>query len=348
MAPVWSYQPLKGLLTAYILGISPLYFSLPSIYYIPKRLRPHPNWSIRTSLGRAFYYQLFKYATMIRLAPQYAVKSNDLKDRFVMVKPSSSDLYTGILKHPIIKPSRKFVLYLPGGAYVFATIPSKAGVFPSTLFEKGMDAITFFGQYRVAATPETRFPAAIQDAVTFYLYLLDLGIPAKNIIVSGDSAGGHLVLALLRYIEDSKTLLPRPRGAISWSPWVNMTASAMLAYKKSPNNSTDLVPYTILEWGIEAYPPPSDESSSQVQAYLSPALYPFATKTPLLLQAGSVEVFHADIRAFAQDMAAMPGSRVKYHETADAPHDLSLCGGTLGLEKEAVDVIKVADGFFDT
>jgi acetyl esterase/lipase len=365
MAPIWTFQPFKGLLTVLVIIISPLYFSILSIYYIPKGLRPHPNWSWHTSLGRAFYFLMFRYATAVRMAPDYAVTAGSLNERFVMAKPASSDKYTGILDHPSIKPipfgaiwfpnaptaedihTRKFVLHLPGGAYVIASPPSTTGVFPSSVFSKKINAITFYAQYRVAATPDTRFPAAIQDAVTFYAYLLDLGIPAKNIIVSGDSAGGNLVIALLRYIEENKGL-PKPCGAISWSPWVNVTPSAISAYKGSASNSTDLVPWQILEWGLGAYPPPSSESSSsEVQAYVSPAQHPFSTGTPLLVQAGSAEVFLQDIQAFAKDMARIEGNQVKYCETLHAPHDLILCGKILGMVKETEDVVEAAKGFFN-
>jgi acetyl esterase/lipase len=123
-----------------------------------------------------------------------------------------------------------FVLHLPCGAYVIASPPTTTVIYPGSVFAKRINALTFYCQYCVAATPDTRFPAAIQDAVTFYAYLLDLGIPAKNIIISGDSAGGNLVIALLRYIEANKGLLPSPRGAISWSPWVDVTSKAVKRY----------------------------------------------------------------------------------------------------------------------
>lgn len=46
----------------------------------------------------------------------------------------------------------------------------------------------------------------------------DLHIPPENIIVSGDSAGGGLTLALLMYLRDND--YPLPSGAILMSPWV--------------------------------------------------------------------------------------------------------------------------------
>ncbi|KAF2796961.1 hypothetical protein K505DRAFT_334743 [Melanomma pulvis-pyrius CBS 109.77] len=159
--------------------------------------------------------------------------------------------------------------------------------------------------------------------------MLDLGMPARNIIISRGSARGNLIIALLRYIETNKGLFPSPCAAISWSPWVNTTNSAVSAYERSAKNRTDLVPWHILEWGLGAYPPPSDKSSSEVQAYVSLAQYPFSTCTPLLFQ----------------DMAVIEGNRVKYCETPHAPHGLILCG-ILGMVKEMEDVGDVAHEVF--
>jgi acetyl esterase/lipase len=92
--------------------------------------------------------------------------------------------------------------------------PEQTGQAPGATYGRSLNALTFLAQYRVANTPATRFPAALQDAVTFYSQLLDLGIPAKNVVIAGDSAGGNLVLALLRYIEANPTLIPHPRGVL--------------------------------------------------------------------------------------------------------------------------------------
>lgn len=71
--------------------------------------------------------------------------------------------------------------------------------------------------YRLA--PETCFPGPLHDAVSAYFRLTEeLHIPPENIILSGDSAGGGLCLALLMYLRDND--YPLPSGAILMSPWV--------------------------------------------------------------------------------------------------------------------------------
>jgi len=71
--------------------------------------------------------------------------------------------------------------------------------------------------YRLA--PETHFPGPLHDVVLAYFRLIDeLHIPPENIIISGDSAGGGLSLALLLYLRDNA--YPLPSGAVLMSPWV--------------------------------------------------------------------------------------------------------------------------------
>lgn len=127
MAPIWSYQPFKGLWTAWILGIAPLYISLLSLYYIPKRSRPHPSWSFQTSLGKAIYYQAFNFLSKIRVVPTYNTNSAGLNERFVMVNPASSDISTGILKHERIKR-------VPFGAIWFPRAPTAEEILSCKIF----------------------------------------------------------------------------------------------------------------------------------------------------------------------------------------------------------------------
>lgn len=77
----------------------------------------------------------------------------------------------------------------------------------------------FMPQYRLSSHADCQFPAALQDAVTSYSYLTqELGVPGSKIILSGDSAGGNLVLALLRYLADytERLALQVPSAAWLW------------------------------------------------------------------------------------------------------------------------------------
>ena len=76
-------------------------------------------------------------------------------------------------------------------------------------------------------TPENAFPAALFDALADYAYLVRVvGFKPENVIVSGDSAGGHLALALARYLSlNNFADLPKPGGAILMSPTVEWAST---------------------------------------------------------------------------------------------------------------------------
>ncbi|KAJ7246254.1 hypothetical protein B0H12DRAFT_1126387 [Mycena haematopus] len=114
----------------------------------------------------------------------------------------------------------RVVLYIHGGAFFLSSAASQRLI--SIPLSKYTDARVFALDYRLA--PETRFPGPLHDAVSGYLRLVeDLHIPAENIIVCGDSAGGGLSLALLMYLRDNA--YPLPSAAILMSPWVDLTMS---------------------------------------------------------------------------------------------------------------------------
>ncbi len=82
-----------------------------------------------------------------------------------------------------------------------------------------MDVLCF--DYRLA--PEHPFPAAHEDALKAWDYLMLLGYGARDIIVAGDSAGGNMALSLVHRLKMQERLLPR--GLVLMSPWTDLTAS---------------------------------------------------------------------------------------------------------------------------
>ena len=68
------------------------------------------------------------------------------------------------------------------------------------------------------------FPQQILEALSAYQYLLKtMDIPPSQIVLVGDSAGGHLALALQRYLSETQSL-PSPKGMILLSPWCDLSA----------------------------------------------------------------------------------------------------------------------------
>src|SRR5207237_7168848 len=75
--------------------------------------------------------------------------------------------------------------------------------------------------YRLA--PEHPFPAAVEDAVAAYRWLLDRTIAPARIVIAGDSAGGGLTVATLLALRDAD--VPLPAAAVCISPWVDLSCS---------------------------------------------------------------------------------------------------------------------------
>ena len=113
----------------------------------------------------------------------------------------------------------KVILYFHGGAYVLGSCRLHRWVVSKFVRNSGINALQV--GYRLA--PENPFPAAFDDAMAAYGWLLDSGVRPENIVLAGDSAGGGLCLAALLAIRDRN--LPRPAAAVVLSPWTDLKCS---------------------------------------------------------------------------------------------------------------------------
>ena len=86
---------------------------------------------------------------------------------------------------------------------------------------KGQELLGRLVEYRLA--PEHPYPAAVEDAVKAWDYLMYQGYGARDVVVAGDSAGGNLALVLTHLLKEAGRRLPR--ALILLSPWTDMTAS---------------------------------------------------------------------------------------------------------------------------
>lgn len=111
------------------------------------------------------------------------------------------------------------IFYLHGGGYVFGSPRSHSPFTYALAKESGADVFSL--DYRMA--PEHPFPAAVDDAVAAYEWLLRHGCEPRHMMISGDSAGGGLTLALLLSIKARG--LPMPAGAVLLSPWTDLATT---------------------------------------------------------------------------------------------------------------------------
>jgi acetyl esterase/lipase len=117
------------------------------------------------------------------------------------------------------------MLHFHGGGYLCGTAAETdlTSSIPKALVMHSAVHHILSVDYRLA--PMAPWPLALLDAISAYRYLVvDLGIPERDIIVIGDSAGGHLALALTRWIRDegSHVGLHIPRALVLMSPWCDV------------------------------------------------------------------------------------------------------------------------------
>lgn len=184
--------------------------------------------------------------------------------------------------------SQATLLYLHGGGYVIGSPKSHSHLVAQFVSATGMTA--YSADYRLA--PEHAFPAAIDDAVLAYRALLDQGIPANKIIISGDSAGGGLTMATALKLKAEG--LPQPAGLFVISPWANLQQEGASYAAKA--EADFIVDKASLDRWAAAY---LGDASAQ-DALASPVLADLTGLAPILIHVGSEEVLLADSLRLAE------------------------------------------------
>ena len=174
------------------------------------------------------------------------------------------------------------LLFLHGGGYVSGSLASHRHVVAQVGREAGVR--TFALGYRLA--PEHPFPAALEDTLAAYRYILDSGISPNQIVLAGESAGGGLALATALSLREAGTPLP----CCLWlsSPWVDLALTGSTLTSKAAVDP--LLSRTYLAEVAAAYLSGADPNASLVSA-IHADLSGFP---PMLIQVGSAEVLLDD------------------------------------------------------
>jgi len=191
------------------------------------------------------------------------------------------------LRSPAAEPGR-VVLYLHGGGYVIGSPRSHRHLAAAIATAAGASALLL--EYRCA--PESPFPAAVDDAVAAYRWLLDQDIPAGGLVIAGDSAGGGLTVATLLALRDGGA--PLPAAGVCISPWVDLTCSGASYATKAA--SDPIVKKTGVEEMARAYLGTADRRTPLA----SPLFADLRGLPPLLIQVGSEEVLLDDATQLAK------------------------------------------------
>ena len=174
------------------------------------------------------------------------------------------------------------ILHCHGGGY-----STGSSLYARTLTSKlaaatSMDVLCF--DYSLA--PEHPYPAAAEDAMRVWNYLMLLGYGARDVILSGDSAGGNLALSLVLKLKSQERLLPR--GLVLMSPWTDLTSSGESFVSKA-----ELDPVLNREYidrMVNAYCPCKDRKDP----FVSPLFGDFYGFPPVYIQAGENEILLSD------------------------------------------------------
>ena len=174
------------------------------------------------------------------------------------------------------------ILYLHGGGYVLGS-PDSHRHLVAALSEEASAAVLSL-RYRLA--PEHPFPAAVEDAVTGYRWLLAQGFTPARIGIAGDSAGGGLAVATLLALRDARD--PRPATGICLSPWVDLTCSA-----RSYPDKADADPM-VQQQGVLLFASQYLQGKDPKTPLASPLFADLKGLPPLLIHVGSEEVLLDD------------------------------------------------------
>lgn len=226
-------------------------------------------------------------------------------------------------------PYQGVILYVHGGGFVFGSLRSHVGLVRRLSAGSGLAAL--FVEYRLA--PEHPFPAAPDDVLAAYRYLLDEGIDPGRIVLAGDSVGGALIATLLGDIRQIG--LPSPAGALLMSPALDVTASRAVQIDRVRRD-----PMLSPQYGLRCAASYLAGASAQDPrvAVLDQDLSKWP---PVLIQVGDTECMLGDAQALAD---ALSQHKVAYRLEI-WPGQVHVFQSFTGMLPEAREALKIGGTF---
>ncbi|NVM18756.1 MAG: alpha/beta hydrolase [Candidatus Lokiarchaeota archaeon] len=182
---------------------------------------------------------------------------------------------------------QKILFHLFGGGYIMGNLDTRRWI--ASLYMRGTNLRCLNVGYRLA--PEHPYPAALEDSITVYKWLLTQDFDPQNIIICGESAGGGLAMATMLKIRELE--LPMPAAAVMISPWVDLEGigrSLRTNYKYEPTVAEGSKLMAVLYAGKKGKNDP----------YISPIYAELEGLPPLLFQAGGIEVIRDEVVSCAE------------------------------------------------
>jgi monoterpene epsilon-lactone hydrolase len=216
------------------------------------------------------------------------------------------------------------VYYLHGGGYIFQ--PRQPDYLAGQVAQAAHSR-TLTLSYRLS--PEHPFPAAVEDALAGYRFLLNQGISPSRLAVAGDSAGGGLALALLLSLRDARE--PLPALAILLSPWVDMECQGGSMTTNEPYDYLSQQMTLLWAGWYLGDADPRDPLASPINARLDGL-------PPLYIQAGGAEILIDQIKAF-EVQAKADGARIQLEVWKNMIHDFQAFNTLIPEGRQAIERI---------
>lgn len=183
------------------------------------------------------------------------------------------------------------VIYLHGGGYYAGSLTTHQGLAARISREAAVPLLLV--DYRLA--PEHPFPAAVQDAVQAYRWLLREGFSPERIAVAGDSAGGGLTVAAMLDLKASGD--PLPAAGVCFSPWLDLALTGESVRARA--SADPILRASDLPFVAKCYL----GSANPETPTASPLYGDLAGLPPILIQVGTHEILFDDSRRFAERAA---------------------------------------------
>lgn len=222
-------------------------------------------------------------------------------------------------------PKDKVILYIHGGGFISGSCLTHRMHVMKFVMGSGIKALLF--DYRLA--PENPFPAALDDCVTAYDYLLKAGYAPENIVLCGESAGATLTLSTLKALRDKGYACPC--AAVSISPVTDLSCQAE---SFQTNAKHDIAPMNSWSVWTAMYIADTDYHNE----YLSPQFGNLKHLPHIYLCVGTHEIHLDDTLAFAEK-ASKQGTPITLKKWKNMVHAFPILSPLFREAKEAMDDI---------
>jgi acetyl esterase/lipase len=217
----------------------------------------------------------------------------------------------------------KVLLFFHGGLFNMGSTHSHQDLCQQLSQVTGCSILSV--DYRLA--PEHPFPAALEDGINSYRWLVKEGFSPQDIVVTGISAGGNLALATLLALKRKKKTLPW--AAVALSPILDLTFPVVYQHLKDVQDWLD---YDSLHKLMGSYLWGQDPGNF----LLSPVYGDLEGLPPIFLQAGSCELLLCDVNRF-RDVAIEQEVKVKLEVWQGMFHAWQMFPSTLAEAEQSLE-----------